>query len=168
MDFIVISCSDSIFHPLAKTTFIRCKWSKTNIKVSWKNVEEHAVFYLEILLHTLIMNSCKTSNINNNNKKSRTSFHLLRSGRGLRWDEAPITESLCLTRVSADQACRTNIGVHEMKWIKWMRWGWRNCGMKFVAGESGRNLMKNLSKLQFVCEVRTPEVQGKCLDCSFT
>ena len=33
---------------------------------------------------------------------------------------------------------------------KWMRWVWRNGGMKFVAGENGRNPEKTLLKLRFV------------------
>ena len=33
---------------------------------------------------------------------------------------------------------------------KWMRWVWENGGMKFVAGENGRNPEKNLHRLRFV------------------
>ena len=38
-------------------------------------------------------------------------------------------------------------GWHEMKW---MRWVWRNGGMKVVVGENGRNPMKNLPRPHFV------------------
>ena len=42
-------------------------------------------------------------------------------------------------------------GANKMKWneTKWIRWVWRNGGMKLVAEENGRNPEKNLPRLRF-------------------
>ena len=68
-------------------------------------------------------------------------------GLAMRWDEAPLFEGLWITRMPADHAWSTITKVDEMKW---MRWVWRNDGMKFVAGENWKNPEKNLFKLSFV------------------
>ena len=41
---------------------------------------------------------------------------------------------------------------HRGGWneMKWMRWGWRNGGMKLVVGENGRNPVENLPRPRFV------------------
>ena len=41
---------------------------------------------------------------------------------------------------------------HKGGWneTKWIRWEWRNGGMKVVVGENGRNPMKNLPRPRFV------------------
>ena len=64
---------------------------------------------------------------------------------------------------------------HKGGWneTKWMRWAWRNGGMKFVVGENGRNPVKNLPRPRFVHhdthmegprrEVGTPAVRGERL-----
>ena len=64
---------------------------------------------------------------------------------------------------------------HKGRWngTKWMRWRWRNGGMKFVVGENGRNPAKNLPRPRFVhhethmewprCELGTPVVGGERL-----
>ena len=52
-----------------------------------------------------------------------------------------------ITRVPAGHAFRTVTGANEMKW---MRWVWRNGGMKFVEGENERNPEKTLPRSRFV------------------
>ena len=64
---------------------------------------------------------------------------------------------------------------HKGGWneTKWMRWVWRNGGMKFVVGENGRNPSKNLPRPRFVHhethmegqrrELGTPAVGGERL-----
>ena len=47
----------------------------------------------------------------------------------------------------ADHAWRTLAGVDEMRWMRWM---WRSGGMKFVAGENGRNPENKLPRLRLV------------------
>ena len=61
----------------------------------------------------------------------------------------------------------------RMKWneTKWMRWVWRNGGMKFVERENGRNPEINLTRLRFdhhethmewpKCELGIPAVGGQ-------
>ena len=61
-------------------------------------------------------------------------------------------------------------GWNEMKWIRWV---WRNGGMKFVVGENGRNPVKNLPRPHFAhhetymewprCKLGTPAVGGEHL-----
>ena len=94
-----------------------------------------------------------------------------RSGRGMRCDEAPYYRS-----VSSTGAGRPRLTHHHKGWwneTKWMRWVWRNGGIKFVVGESGRNPEKNLPRPRFVHhethiewprrELGTPEVGGERL-----
>ena len=64
---------------------------------------------------------------------------------------------------------------HKGGWneMKWMRWVWRNGGMKFVVGENGRNPVKNLPRPRSVHhethmegprrELGTPAVGGERL-----
>ena len=64
---------------------------------------------------------------------------------------------------------------HKGGWneTKWMRWVWRNGGMKFVVWENGRNPEKNLPRPRFVHhethmewprrELGTPAVRGERL-----
>ena len=64
---------------------------------------------------------------------------------------------------------------HKGRWneTKWMRWVWRNGGMKCVVGENGRNPEKNLPRSRFVHhethmewprrELATPAVGGERL-----
>ena len=55
--------------------------------------------------------------------------------------------------VSSKSAGRPRLTHHHKGWgneTKWMRWGWRNGGMKFVVGENGRNPEKNLPRPRFV------------------
>ena len=64
---------------------------------------------------------------------------------------------------------------HKDRWneTKWMRWVWRNGGLKFVVGKNWRNPMKNLPRPSFVhhethmewprCELGTPAVGGEHL-----
>ena len=64
---------------------------------------------------------------------------------------------------------------HKGGWneTKWMRWVWRNGGMKFVVVENGRNPVKNLPRPHFVHhethmegsrrELGTPAVGGEHL-----
>ena len=64
---------------------------------------------------------------------------------------------------------------HKGGWneTKWMRWVWRNGGMKFVVGENGRNPVKNLPRPHVVhhethmeglrSELGTPAVGGEQL-----
>ena len=72
--------------------------------------------------------------------------------------------------------CRACLMQHHKGWwneTKWMRWVWRNGGMKFVVGENGRNPEKNLSRPRFVHhetymegprrELGTPAVGGERL-----
>ena len=47
---------------------------------------------------------------------------------------------------SIRKPCRPYLTHHHKGWwseTKWMSWVWRNCGMKFVTGENGRNPEKN-------------------------
>ena len=53
----------------------------------------------------------------------------------------------------AKGAGRPRLTHHHKGWwneTKWMRWVWRNGGMKFVVGENGRNPEKNLPRPRFV------------------
>ena len=55
--------------------------------------------------------------------------------------------------VSSKGAGRPLLTHHHEGWwneTKWMRWVWRNGGMKFVRGENGRNPAKNLPRPRFV------------------
>ena len=64
---------------------------------------------------------------------------------------------------------------HKGRWneTKWMRWVWRNGGMKLMVGENGRNPAKNLPRPRFVhlethmewpiSELGTPAVGGERL-----
>ena len=55
--------------------------------------------------------------------------------------------------VSSKGAGRPCLTHHHKSWwngTKWMRWVWRNGGMKFVVGENGRNPAKNLPRPRFV------------------
>ena len=55
--------------------------------------------------------------------------------------------------VSSKGAGRPRLTHHHMGWwneTKWMKWVWRNGGMKFVVGENGRNPEKNLPRSRFV------------------
>ena len=55
--------------------------------------------------------------------------------------------------VSSKGAGRPRLTHHHRGWwngTKWMRWVWRNGGMKFVVGENGRNPAKNLPRPRFV------------------
>ena len=94
-----------------------------------------------------------------------------RSGRGMRCDEAP-----CDRSVSTKRAGRPSLSHHHKGWwneTKWMRWVWRNGGMKFLVGENGRNPEKNLPRPRFVHhethmkwprrELGTPAVGGERL-----
>ena len=94
-----------------------------------------------------------------------------RSGWGMRCDEAPIYRS-----VSSKGAGRPRLTHHHNGgWneTKWMKWEWRNGGMKFVVGENGRNPVKNLPRPRFVHhethmegpkrELETPAVGGERL-----
>ena len=78
--------------------------------------------------------------------------------------------------VSKKGAGRPRLTHHHKGWwneTKWMRWGWRNGGMKFVVGENGRNPEKNLFRPRFVHhethmewprrELGTPAVGGERL-----
>ena len=70
-----------------------------------------------------------------------------RSGRGMRCDEAPTLE------VRSKGAGRPHLTHHHKggcNETKWMRWVWRNGGMKFVVGDNGRNPEKNLPWPRFV------------------
>ena len=73
--------------------------------------------------------------------------------------------------VSSKGAGRPRLTHHHNGWwngTKWMRWVWRNGGMKFVVGENGRNPAKNLPRPRFAYhethmegprrELRTPAV----------
>ena len=93
------------------------------------------------------------------------------SGRGMRFDEAPIFRA-----VNGKGAGRPRLMHNHKGWwneTKWMRWVWRNGGMKFVVGENGRNPAKNLPRPRFVChethmewprrELGTPAVGGEHL-----
>ena len=95
-----------------------------------------------------------------------------RSGRGMRCDEAPIY----YRSVSSKGAGRPCLTHHHKGWwngTKWMRWRWRNGGMKFVVGENGRHPAKNLPRPRFVHhetnmewprrELGTPAVGGERL-----
>ena len=68
-----------------------------------------------------------------------------RTGRGMRCEVKP----LYYRSVSSKGAGRPRLtrGWNE---TKWMRWVWRNGGMKFVVGENERNPMKNLPRPRFV------------------
>ena len=78
--------------------------------------------------------------------------------------------------VSSKGAGRPRLMHHHKGWwkgTKWMRWVWRNGGMKFVVGENGRNPEKNLRRPHFVhhethmewprCKLGIPAVGGECL-----
>ena len=60
---------------------------------------------------------------------------------------SPLLEDLWIARMPADHAGHIITGADEMKW---MRWVWRNGGMKFVPEENGRNPEKNLPRASFV------------------
>ena len=51
----------------------------------------------------------------------------------MRW--SPPIEGLWITRMPPDHAWRTITGTNETKWMRWM---WKNGGMKFVVGENER------------------------------
>ena len=91
-----------------------------------------------------------------------------RSGRGMK--------PLYYRSVSSKVAGRPRLTHHHKGgWneTKWMRWAWRNGGMKFVVGETGRNPVKNLPWPRFVHhethmewsrrELGTPAVGGERL-----
>ena len=78
--------------------------------------------------------------------------------------------------VSSKGAGQPRLSHHHKGWwneTKWMRWVWRNGGMKFVVEENGRNPEKNLPTPRFVHhethmewprrELGTPAVGGECL-----
>ena len=82
---------------------------------------------------------------------------------------SPLIEGLWITRMPPDHAWRTITGTNETKWMRWM---WKNGGIKFVLGENERNPEKNLSRLGFVHEAHmewprrklgTPAVGGEHL-----
>ena len=50
---------------------------------------------------------------------------------------SPYIKGQWIARVPANQGCRTLTGADEMKW---MRWVWRNGGLKFVAEEIPRKI----------------------------
>ena len=55
--------------------------------------------------------------------------------------------------VSSKGAGRPRLTHHHKGWwneTKWMRWVWRNGGMKFVAGENGKSPEKYLPRTRFV------------------
>ena len=51
---------------------------------------------------------------------------------------SPFIESLWIARMRTDHAWFTITGADEMTWKRWL---WRNCGMKFVAGENLHRLL---------------------------
>ena len=78
--------------------------------------------------------------------------------------------------VNSNGAGRPRLMHHHKGWwneMKWMKWVWRNGGMKFVVGENGINPEKNLPSPRFVhhethmewprCELGTPAVGGNRL-----
>ena len=92
-----------------------------------------------------------------------------RSWRSENWENFVVppafqtTLNSCLTQgrvepqieglVNSKDASRPRLTHHhrdEWNETKWMRWMWRNGGMKFVAEENGRNPEKNLPRLRFV------------------
>ena len=94
-------------------------------------------------------------------------------GRVEGWDAM---KPLYYRSVSSKGTGRPRLMHHHKGWwneTKWMRWGWRNGGMKFVAGENGRNPEKNLPRPRFVHhethmqwprrELGTPAVEGERL-----
>ena len=94
-------------------------------------------------------------------------------GRVEGWDAM---KPLHYRSVSRKGAGRPRLTHHHKGWwneTKWMRWVWRNDGMKFVVGENGRNPVRNLSRPRFVHhethmegprrELGTPAVGGECL-----
>ena len=94
-------------------------------------------------------------------------------GRDEGWDAM---KPLYYRSVSSKGAGRPSLTHHRNVWwneTKWMRWVWRNGGMKFVVGENGRNPEKNLPRLWFVHhethmegprrELGTPAVGGERL-----
>ena len=83
--------------------------------------------------------------------------------------------------VSSKGAGQPRLTQHHKGWwneTKWMRWGWRKGGMKFVVGENGRNPVNNLPRPRFVHhethmegprrEPGTPAVEGERLTASAT
>ena len=99
-------------------------------------------------------------------------------GRVEGWDAM---KPLYYRSVSSKGAGRPHLMHHHKRWwnqTKWMRWVWRNGGMKFVVGENGRNPEKNLPRPRFIhhethmeeprCELGTPAVGGERLTASPT
>ena len=94
--------------------------------------------------------------------------HKVGSRDEMRW--SPYFIGPWVARVPADHAWRTITRADE---TKWMRWVWKNGGMKFVVGENGRNPVKNLPRPRFVhhethmegprCKLGTPAVGGERL-----
>ena len=94
-------------------------------------------------------------------------------GRVEGWDAM---KPLYYRSVSSKGAGRPRLSHHHKGgWneTKWMRWVWRNGGMKFVVGENGRNPIKNLPRPRFIHhethmegprrELGTPAVGGERL-----
>ena len=78
--------------------------------------------------------------------------------------------------VNSKSAGRPRLTHHHKGWwneTKWMKWEWRNGGMKFVVGENERNPEKNLPRPRFIHhethmerprrELGTPAVGGERL-----
>ena len=106
------------------------------------------IFNSIILTNIFISESQPSLHIKNLYKKYPQLVSNTRSGRGMRCDEAPYYRP-----GSSKGAGRPRLTHHHKGgWngTKWMRWGWRNGGMKFVVGENGRNPAKNLPRLRFV------------------
>ena len=94
-------------------------------------------------------------------------------GRVEGWDAM---KPLDYRSVSSKGAGRPRLTLHHKGWwneTKWMRWVWRNGGMKFMVGENGSNPEKNLPRPRFVHhethmewprrELGTPAVGGERL-----
>ena len=127
-----------------------------NLLTSWSQVLLwHHFFAGNRSIHNIILNSCPTQ------------------GRVKGWDAM---KPLYYRSVSSKGAGRPRLMHHHKGWwneTKWMRWVWRNGGMKFVVGEYGRNPEKNLPRPRFVHhethmegprrELWTPAVGGERL-----
>ena len=115
----------------------------------------HGTFWNLLKYNNNILNSCPTQ------------------GRVEGWDAM---KPLYYRSVSSKGAGRPRLTHHQKgRWneTKWMRWVWRNGGMKFVVGENGRSPKKNLPRPRFVHhethmewprrELGTPAVEGERL-----